>query len=118
MNKDGIIAIVEDDNLLALVISKHLEREGYATKSFVRAEDFLEFLSNNPIVNAVILDVKLKGEMNGITLSEKIPSVIPQIFCTGNSDVAQLSQNENTSIKAFLIKPIDLSQLSSLLKTL
>jgi DNA-binding NtrC family response regulator len=111
------IAIVEDDYLLSLVISKHFEKLGFESCSFSNAGEFMEFLSPNPPLHAVILDVKLKGTIDGIELSAFVPSNIPIIFCTGNSDLTK-SKLANPQVKAILIKPIDLQELTRVLESI
>lgn len=112
------IAIVEDDFLLALVMKKHLESEGYECHTFTNATDFFTFLKENPILNVIILDVKIKGEMNGIELFEKLSEIsdIPVVFSTGNSEVKNLIKFKPDQIKGILIKPILLEELSSLIQ--
>lgn len=79
------IAIVEDDFLLALVLKKHLEQEGYDCHTFTNATDFFNFLNDNPNLKTIILDVKIRGEINGIELFKKLSDLsdIPVIFSTG-----------------------------------
>lgn len=117
MLRKGIIAIVEDDNLLALVMTKHLEKEGYRTKSFSRAEDLITFLSNKEPIAIAILDVKLKGMMSGIDLAAILPFDVPVIFCTGNSDQTVNHSGQNSQVIRTLIKPIDLNELTKVIST-
>jgi DNA-binding NtrC family response regulator len=112
------ILIVEDDSLLALVLSKHLQKLGYSTHSFSRAEQFFSFLNANPSVFAVLLDVKIKGELTGIDVAKRIPAEIPIIFCTGNSELDTLIDAENNQIKGVLSKPVEMDQLAALLFSL
>jgi DNA-binding NtrC family response regulator len=111
------IAIVEDDYLLSLVISKHFEKLGFESYSFSNASDFMKFLAQNLSIHAVILDVKLKGTVDGIELSAYVPSDIPIIFCTGNSDLTK-TKLANPQVKAILIKPIDLQELTRVLESI
>lgn len=109
------IAIVEDDHLLALVMSKFLTNSGYKTLSFSKGEDLLTSISSGLNIDLAILDVKLKGELNGIDLCQRLHENTPVIFCTGNSDHSFLKENNNDNIKGVLIKPIDLKELINLL---
>jgi response regulator RpfG family c-di-GMP phosphodiesterase len=72
---------------------------------------------SKPILHAVILDVKLKGVIDGIELSAFVPSEIPIIFCTGNSDLTK-TKLANPQVKAILIKPIDLQELSTVVESI
>jgi DNA-binding NtrC family response regulator len=111
MSEERIIAIIEDDNLLSLVLKKQLEMEGIPTRIFSKAMDFIDFLSYDPLIILVLMDVKLKGDMNGIQLAALVPQHIPIIFCTGNSDVDLSGHPNQEQIKDILIKPVDIDQL-------
>jgi DNA-binding NtrC family response regulator len=111
-----MIAIVEDDNLLALVMSKFLSLEGYQIATFSRGEDLLKAMKSEEFKpKAVVLDVKLKGDLTGIELSKILPENLPIIFCTGNSDHDFLKKNDQSNVKGVLIKPIELKELLALL---
>lgn len=109
------IAIVEDNHLLTLVMSKHLTSNGYETISFSSGEDLLESMKNGMIPDLAILDVKLKGKISGTEVCELLPEDLPVIFCTGNSDMDFFKQEPNLKIKGVLIKPINLNQLTDLI---
>jgi len=111
------IAIVEDDFLLALVLKKHLELEGYECHTFTNATDFFAFLNENPKLKIIILDVKIRGEMNGIDLFKKLSDLsdVPVIFSTGNSEVKELVKFNIEQVKGILIKPILLEELSDII---
>jgi len=114
------IAIVEDDYLLALVLTKHLSKEGYDCFSFPKARDFFEFFENNNDLYLLILDVKLKGEQNGIELFENFSSIssVPVIFSTGNSDIQELNTLKTPQVKGIFIKPIHLEELTKIVHQL
>lgn len=109
------VAIVEDDHLLALVMSKHLALEGYKTVSFSKGEDLLLSIQDGHIPDLAVLDVKLKGKLSGIELCQLLPEETPVIFCTGNSDHTFLKENNSSKVKGVLIKPVELNSLSSLI---
>lgn len=114
------IAIVEDDFLLALVIKKHLQNEGYTCFSFTNASDFFTFFKENKELIAVILDVKIKGNMSGLELFQEFStfSKIPVVFSTGNSDLKELKALETEQVKGIFIKPISLDELTRTIKQL
>lgn len=112
------IAIVEDDHLLALVLTKHLEGLGFLTRSFSRADAFLDFMTEDPELFAVLLDVKLKGEQNGISLARKIKRDVPLIFCTGNSEVEKEVSDLEANVLGILIKPVVMDELTHLLNSI
>ena len=54
------------------------------------------------------MDIKLQGEMDGITAMEEIRkfSEVPVIFITGNSDQKSIKRANSIRNSKFLIKPI------------
>ena len=58
--------------------------------------------------DVVIMDIKLQGNMDGITASEKIRefSDVPIIFITGNSDAESKERATAISHSDFLVKPV------------
>jgi DNA-binding NtrC family response regulator len=114
------IALVEDDYLLVLVMSKHLATAGYECESFASAEEFLQKVSINNDYKAIVLDIKLKGKMDGVELFKHFSELYttPVIFATGNSDVPELKHLDKNQVKAVLIKPIHLEELSDLIEQL
>ncbi len=118
MSMERIIAIIEDDNLLSLVLKKQLEIEGIPTRIFSKATDFIDFLASDPKIILVLMDFQLKGEMNGIQLATYVPEHIPIIFCTGNSDIDLSHHPNQEQIRDILIKPVDIDQLMLRIKPL
>lgn len=114
------IAIVEDDFLLALVMKKHLQNEGYTCFSFTNASDFFTFFEDNKDILVVILDVKIKGNLSGLELFHVFSTIssIPVIFSTGNSDLKELNSLKTDQMKGILIKPISLEELTRTIKRL
>lgn len=114
------IALVEDDYLLVLVMSKFLTNEGYDCYSFSNAHDFFKHLEYGNVFKAVVLDIKLKGNMDGVELfklfSQKHST--PVIFATGNSDITELKTFDKKQVKGILIKPIHLEELTDLIQQL
>lgn len=114
------IAIIEDDFLLALVMKKHLQSEGYECFSFTNATDFLSYFETVKDFKVIILDVKIKGPINGLELFAEFSkySSIPVIFSTGNSDLYELKEIQKPQVKKVLIKPISLEELSMIINAL
>lgn len=119
MNKPKIV-VVEDDFLLALVTRKYLEREGFDCYTFINATDFFNFYDQNKDIELVILDVKIKGNMNGLQLFEKFSFIsnIPVVFTTGNSEVRTDPSLKLEQVKGILIKPINLEEITQIISGL
>lgn len=105
-NKINIL-IVEDNMLIAAKISMLLNELGYEVDGLIpRAEDALIFLQDNT-PDILLLDIKLKGEMDGIQLAEAVQKEkeIPVIFLTSNTDEATFNRAKATKPYAFISKP-------------
>lgn len=107
VDKEVEILIVEDEMIIAATTSLYLENLGYKVVGiFPRAEEALEFIKNYQ-PDIILLDIQLKGEMNGIALAEKILLThdIPIIYVTANTDDAHFNQARATRPYAFISKP-------------
>ena len=69
------IMIVEDESIIALDIKNSLSKLGYAITGVAASGDaaLMKIKENRP--NLVLMDIHLKGEMNGIQTSEIIKSI-------------------------------------------
>ena len=107
MNKS--IGIVEDEGIVALDLSSIITKLGYQT-AFIAdsAEKTLESLSNN-IPDVILMDIELKGEMNGIQLASRIKDEfnIPVIFLTAFEDESTISKMGNASDYGYIVKPFE-----------
>ncbi len=109
------ILVVEDESIVAKDIQNTLIRLGYdvpATASnAVSAFQKLEELKPN----LVFLDIKLKGDIDGIQIAEKIKSNydIPVIFLTSFVDKVTLDRAKVTEPYGYIVKPFNESDLQT-----
>lgn len=110
MNKIKIL-ILEDEPLHAAKLEMFLTEMGYQVLPIAdNAEEGIRiFHATQP--DLVILDIQLKGEMNGIEFAEKISQSVggrvPVIFLTAMNDTEMFDQAKQTNPYAYLLKPID-----------
>ncbi|MEP6646482.1 MAG: LytTR family transcriptional regulator DNA-binding domain-containing protein [Saprospiraceae bacterium] len=101
------ILVVEDEMLIGAKISLFLTELGYKVTALLpRAEEaLLQVMDNMPDI--ALLDVRLKGEMDGIALAEILYTQhkIPVIFLTANSDDSTFNRAKAARPFAFLAKP-------------
>ncbi len=101
------ILIVEDEMLIGAKISLFLtELDYHVTAILPRAEEALvHVLENMPDI--ALLDVRLQGEMDGITLADILHQQhkLPVIFLTANSDDSTFNRAKVAKPFAFLSKP-------------
>ena len=107
MNTNIRILIVEDEMLIGAKISLFLTELGYEVTGLLpRAEEALQHVRNN-MPDIALLDIRLQGEMDGISLAEVLYSEhkLPVIFLTANSDDGTFNRAKATRPHAFLAKP-------------
>lgn len=114
MSKTKIL-VVEDESIVAKDIQNTLIRLGYdvpATASNAAAAyDKLEEIRPD----LVFLDIKLKGDVDGIQIAEKIKDHydIPVIFLTSFVDKGTLDRAKVTEPYGYIVKPFNESDLQS-----
>ncbi|MEO9893186.1 response regulator [Aurantibacter sp.] len=109
MNRKKRILIVEDDMIIGANISMQLINLGYEVDGLVaRGEDAIAHAANN-IPDLLLLDINLKGVLNGIETAERINQLynIPIIYLTANSDDVTFKKAKDTFPKAFITKPFN-----------
>ncbi|KAI9130649.1 response regulator [Acaryochloris sp. CCMEE 5410] len=103
------ILVVEDEGLIALDIESHLLVLGYQVSGIAEtgAEAILLALETQP--DLVLMDIRLKGEIDGIQAAAKITEHldIPIIFLTAFADAETLNQAKQVSPFGYILKPFD-----------
>ncbi len=101
------ILIVEDEMLIAANIAMQLEAIGYEIVGIIpRGEEAIKIAkSDKP--DLVLMDINLKGEMDGIETAAKMQLDLPTpiIYLTANSDEAHFNRAKATNPYAFISKP-------------
>ncbi|MGB7379699.1 MAG: response regulator, partial [Rivularia sp. (in: cyanobacteria)] len=107
------ILVVEDERIIACDIKYCLESSGYIVpaviaygeKAITKVEEFQPDL--------VLMDMMLKGDMNGIEAAEIIMNTfnIPVIFLTAHSDESTIKKAKATQPFGYILKPFEESQL-------
>ncbi|HMT12801.1 MAG TPA: response regulator [Ignavibacteria bacterium] len=107
------IAVVEDEGIVAMDISKCLTSLGYEV-SFVSdsGEKAIDLLNEHP-TDMILMDVELKGKINGLETAKLIKesSDIPVVFLTAFEDEATLKRIGDLSSAGYLVKPFEDEQL-------
>ncbi len=101
------ILIVEDESIIALDIRNNLEANEYQVAGQVdRGEDAVTKAGElHP--NLVLMDIGLKGEMDGIEAAEqiRIKFDIPVIFLTAFSNTSTLERAQQAEPYGYILKP-------------
>jgi len=106
------ILIVEDEPLVAHDISQKLNNLGYNDLSFADSvEEALEQI-NKVRPGVVLVDIELKGNLDGIHLGGKLKeSQIPFIYLSNLQDIKTFERAKETNPSANVPKPVSLLQL-------
>ena len=102
------ILLVEDDEIIAFLHRHFIEKCGFATLETVdNGLDAIEDVKKyNP--DAVLMDIRINGEMDGIETAHKIREIssAPIIFLTGNSDENTQERAKMSGQIGYLVKPV------------
>lgn len=118
MERKVKILVVEDEMLIGAKIALYLAELGYeVTGVLPRAEDALPHVLED-MPDMALLDVRLKGKMDGIELAETLQKEysLPVIFLTANADDGTFNRAKNAKPFAFLQKPFRKTELKRALE--
>jgi CheY-like chemotaxis protein len=107
------ILIVEDEVVIAMEIEAMLEQLGYSVTGHAsRGEEAIE-LAGQQRPDLVLMDIRLKSEMDGVTAAEKIFRLykIPVVFLTAHSDPSTLERAMMIQPYGYIIKPFRKNEL-------
>ncbi|KAA3663591.1 MAG: response regulator [Chloroflexi bacterium] len=113
MNTKAQILIVEDEGIVALDLQNRLRRLGYAVPEFVATGEEAVALAAEILPDLILMDIKLKGEMDGIEAANYIKENfdIPIIYLTAFADEVTLERAEHTHPYGYLLKPFEEHEL-------
>jgi CheY-like chemotaxis protein len=106
MTKNKVL-IVEDEAIIALEIKDRLMKMGYQVCGMASSADKAIKLAEQTSPDLILMDIKLKGKMNGLEASEIIKKRfnIPSIFLTAFMD-ERPDASADEKKPHYLIKPI------------
>ncbi|MBF0398548.1 MAG: sigma-54-dependent Fis family transcriptional regulator [Desulfobacterales bacterium] len=107
MKKSNIL-IVEDEILVANNLKEILENQGYNIIAIVKTGEKAIEKAKDEKPDIIIMDIKLKGKIDGIKASEiiRFNNNIPVIFLTSYVDEALIERAKITESFGYLLKPI------------
>ncbi len=110
------ILIVEDESLVALDLSQSVESLGYKVVGIVsNSKDAIE-LTCKEKVDLVLMDICIKGEVDGIDTAKAIKIYnknIQIIYSTALSGEEDIKRAVKTNPSAYIIKPISIQSLQA-----
>ena len=101
------ILVVEDESIIAEDIRRSLENLGYSVPSVVSSGETAINKAKEERPDLVLMDIMLKGKMDGIEAAGKIRSEfnIPIVYLTAYGDDNILARAKITEPFGYLIKP-------------
>ncbi len=114
-DKNVEILIVEDESILALQLESMLDELHYQTVHILdKGDDALKYMKTKH-ADLILMDIRLKGKMDGIEAAEKIQKIkdIPIIFITAYADNETIDRAKAIEPYGYLIKPFKLEELKS-----
>jgi len=110
--------VVEDERIVAMEIQRVLKRLGYVVPAvaFSGEEAIQKVEQTRP--DLVLMDIKLKGDMDGIDAAEQIRLKfhIPVVYLTAYTDETTLQRAKITEPYSYVVKPIRERELHAIIE--
>jgi two-component system, response regulator PdtaR len=113
MSKQIKVMLVEDEAIVAKYMKMELELEGFEVTEFIpTGEEAVEKARTNK-PDVVLMDIRLAGEMDGITAAEIIikENGIPIIFMTSYSKLEITKRAKNIKPAGYFNKPVSVEDI-------
>jgi len=112
------IAIVEDEGIVAMDISKCLTSLGYDVAFISDSGEKVLELINDSKPDLILMDVELKGDLNGLETAKILREIfdIHIVFLTAFEDETTLNRIGELSPDGYLVKPFEDEQLEFTIK--
>ncbi|MBL4684195.1 MAG: response regulator [Nannocystaceae bacterium] len=110
--RDGVVLLVEDDDLVAHALKRSLQREGYEVFHAANVDEALPAFDANPI-DVVVTDLLMPGG-TGLDLLKKIEHRDPQVpvIITADHSVQAAAEAVREHAFDYLTKPVTRTRLS------
>jgi len=117
MERTVKILLVEDEVVIAMLLRKQLANIGYPVLGHVTTGEKAIVSANQNPPDIILMDIRLAGEIDGIEAAETIKAKVdvPIIFITGYDDKEIRERAEKIEPIGFLIKPLDVFSLKTIL---
>jgi signal transduction histidine kinase len=111
------ILVVEDEHIVALQLRQQLTRLGYDVPSAVSTGDHALRRIETSRPDLVLMDINLKGKLDGITTASRIPPAygIPVIYLTAYCEDETVSRASATNPYGYLVKPFSTRELNAMI---
>jgi two-component system, LytTR family, response regulator LytT len=107
------ILIIEDELIIAQDIKLQLEKMGYTVTGIAKSYEKALQLLGLDTPDLMLIDIKLKGEKDGIDLASKVKGTydFPIIFITSHADSKTVERAKKVHPNGYLVKPFEKEDL-------
>ena len=111
--RNSKILIVEDESIIAMELQNKLQNEGYEIPSTVSSGKVAIEKALQMKPDLILMDVTLKGKINGIEAAKKIRNNIdiPIIYITANESEKVFQKAKMTEPYGYILKPFNYNEL-------
>ncbi|MBD3636175.1 MAG: response regulator [Crocinitomicaceae bacterium] len=101
------VLVVEDESIVSKDIQHSLKKLGYNVVGAASTGERAFELASSEKPDIILMDIMLKGEMNGIDTAQKVKEElqIPVIYLTAYADESTLEKAKVTEPYGYIIKP-------------
>ncbi len=113
------VLFIDDEEILAKMGKKILERLGYQVTVHLSSIDALATFQNTPNEFDIVLTDQTMPEMTGSDLALKMMQIrpdIPIVLCTGHSNLIDENSAKAIGIKEFALKPLTKEVIAKLIR--
>lgn len=112
------VMVVEDESIVAMELSSYIQDLGYEVVGRASNADDAYTMAMEMSPQVILMDVNLKGEEDGISVSNRIQleKEIDIIYITAFTDDESLERAIETTPAAYLTKPFNRKELAAALK--
>jgi len=105
---DVHVLIVEDEAIIAHDVASMLEGLGYSISGIASSASTALALAGKEPADIVLMDVRIKGEMDGIDLAGELKQLyrLPVIYMTAHTDDLTLARARETEPFGYITKPM------------
>ena len=103
------ILVVEDESIIALDIQNSLVNAGYHVVAIATCADEALDLTAQFSPDLVLMDIRLRGEIDGVETAEKIRREfnLPVVYLTAHADQKTLQRAKITEPFGYILKPFE-----------
>lgn len=122
LSDDPCVLVVDDQEMNRLMVSRYLEKGGYAVRQAASGEEALAALAEPPLPVLILLDVVMAG-INGLEVCRRIkrdPRTrdIPVVLVTGSEREEDRARAIEVGADGFLSKPVERCAMLALARAL